>query len=707
MKRTLGVLLAVLLLVSLGGGAFAEKGILSETEALDYLAQELEVSAEHLMKNGEDVDDIYSELSWTSVADTFPEKFDLRDRGTVTPVKAQNPWGTCWSFATAAASETSILNSLGMTAEEYREKYGEDLDLSEKHLAWFTATALPELSDYPEGEYPYDPSQAGEGLCFLEETDSDPLNGGGNYFLSTASLAAGVGILKEKYAPYENSEGNLEKSGDWSLPEDLRFSVTYEVKDVNILPAPASRDAEGNVVYRPAGTEAIKSELLSGRAVGISFKADNSMPAMSPEELKEKLQKDLADVTTVSDEEKAFYIDVRAGIVDTADLSDEDLQGLITLRLQMNNLPEDTYDFAELDHDQMAMILMSRAFGDSYEKIVDFENTPPFMSFIGEDPVIFAQYTDKILQPNHAVTVVGWDDSFSAENWPEDRRPPADGVWIVKNSWGEGWGNDGYFLLSYYDLTLVGIGSFEYVVSDDNLKLESMEILNYDMMPIEIISSTLFDTPVYAANQFTLENDSVLSYVSTMTGDLNTTVTASVYLPNENAKSPTEGVLLDTVTESFRYAGYHRLKLNGNLLLPAGSRIGIVILESVPVEDGFKYALVNTASLNKAGVEAYNTIHEEDGNVLKRYAKGIVNPGESFVSLESGKWTDWTDAIAAIRSEGSNAYLAFDNLPIKAYVYPWSQIEKIHDLSDRIPTVGGEAAICPEDGYTLLDVAGA
>ena len=165
-------------------------------------------------------------------------------------------------------------------------------------------------------------------------------------------------------------------------------------------------------------------------------------------------------------------------------------------------------------------------------------------------------------------------------------------------------------------------------------------------------------------------------------------------------------MLLDTVTESFRYAGYHRLKLNGNLLLPAGSRIGIVILESVPVEEGFKYALVNTASLNKAGVEAYNTIHEEDGNVLKRYAKGIVNPGESFVSLESGKWTDWTDAIAAIRSEGSNAYLAFDNLPIKAYVYPWSQIEKIHDLSDRIPTVGGEAAICPEDGYTLLDVAG-
>ena len=42
-----------------------------------------------------------------------------------------------------AASETSLLTSLGMTAEEYKETYGEEMDLSEKHLAWFSATALP------------------------------------------------------------------------------------------------------------------------------------------------------------------------------------------------------------------------------------------------------------------------------------------------------------------------------------------------------------------------------------------------------------------------------------------------------------------------------------------------------------------------------------------------------------------------------------
>ncbi|MBQ6517331.1 MAG: hypothetical protein IJI14_01340 [Anaerolineaceae bacterium] len=66
-----------------------------EKTALNYLSSELEKTADHLMRDGEDVEDIYSTLEWSSIADTFPEKFDLRERGTVTPVKDQSPWGTC------------------------------------------------------------------------------------------------------------------------------------------------------------------------------------------------------------------------------------------------------------------------------------------------------------------------------------------------------------------------------------------------------------------------------------------------------------------------------------------------------------------------------------------------------------------------------------------------------------------------------------
>lgn len=704
--KKIRIFLVLLLATALAmPAAFAEVPAEAEAEGLDYLARELEASSAMLLQTGEDVEDIYSELHWTSVADTFPAKFDLRERGTVTPVRNQSPWGTCWSFATVAASETSILNDLGMTAETYKEINGEELNLSEKHLAWFTAKALPELSEYPEGEYPYDPSQAGEGMHPSEGSERPPLDGGGNYFLSMASLATGIGILKEKYAPYTDSEGELDKEGDWSLPEDQRYSVSYELKDTHMLPSPAVHDADKNYTYRPEGTEAIKTELLAGRAVGISFRADQSMPALTKEEIKAALEERLKD-TDADEAEKARYIDIRAGFIDMDSVTAEELKEMILFRLKINDMPEDVYDLSGFDHDQLARILMSSYFSQPYDEIVSSENQSSYMTFVGSDPVIYAQYTYELSTANHAVTVVGWDDSFSAENWPEDRRPPADGAWIVRNSWGEDWGNDGYFMLSYYDKSLCGIGSFEYVVSDNNRKMDYMAILAYDNMPAEIISSTLFSAPVYAANVFPVQDDCVLEYVSAMTGDLDTTVSVSVYLLNEDAKYPTDGILLENITDTFRFAGYHRLDLSSNLLLPAGSLISIVVIESVPVANGTKYALVNTGSLNEAGAKAFNNLHEESGGKLERYCVGIVNPGESFISLEAGKWTDWSDAVAEIAKVGANANMAYDNLPIKAYVYPKAEVEKVHNLSEKVPAPGGEAAVCPEDGYMLLDVAG-
>ena len=234
--------------------------------------------------------------------------------------------------------------------------------------------------------------------------------------------------------------------------------------------------------------------------------------------------------------------------------------------------------------------------------------------------------------------------------------------------------------------------------------MDHITILEHDYMPAEITSSTLFDTPVYAANIFDVTEDSVLQYVSAMTGDLNTSVTASVYLLNDDAVSPTDGILLDSITESFKYAGYHRLNLTSNLLLPEGSRISVVILERVTGKDGFQYALVTNTSLSQDGAEAFNAAHEEENRSVMRYAKGIINTGESFVSFEADRWIDWADAVDGIGNNGANVYMAYDNLPVKAYVYPLSQVEQVHDLSHRVPFAGGEAAICPEDGYMLIDV---
>ncbi len=50
---------------------------------------------------------------------------------------------------------------------------------------------------------------------------------------------------------------------------------------------------------------------------------------------------------------------------------------------------------------------------------------------------------------DHHVSCVGWDDAYPASRFAT--RPPGDGAFLIKNSWGTDWGDDGYFWISYHD----------------------------------------------------------------------------------------------------------------------------------------------------------------------------------------------------------------------------------------------------------------
>jgi len=81
---------------------------------------------------------------------------------------------------------------------------------------------------------------------------------------------------------------------------------------------------------------------------------------------------------------------------------------------------------------------------------------------------------------NHAVAIVGWNDNFPKTNF-NSPNPSGNGAWIVRNSWGTGWGESGYFYISYYD-TKIGKDNASFINAQDP------NSTNYQYDPLGIVT---------------------------------------------------------------------------------------------------------------------------------------------------------------------------------------------------------------------------
>lgn len=55
-------------------------------------------------------------------------------------------------------------------------------------------------------------------------------------------------------------------------------------------------------------------------------------------------------------------------------------------------------------------------------------------------------------KPNHEILIIGWDDNYPKENFKMEVE--SDGAFICQNSWGENFGDNGVFYVSYYDVNI-------------------------------------------------------------------------------------------------------------------------------------------------------------------------------------------------------------------------------------------------------------
>ena len=820
MKKLLSLLLAAAMLVSLLPASLAEE------TAHDIMIGKLADTASDVVRDISN-HELYlydRDTVWpTSTADRLPAAFDLRDRGVVPAVRDQGNWGSCWAFAAIGASEISLLTTAGLTVEEYAEKKGFELDLSEKHLAWFGNTHMPLLTDYAEGEYPYAESVAGEGIWHtLDELSPSAarLSSGGNLGYASSIFANGMGPVTESMYPYLSNEGTASIGADWTLTESDRFVMGVELKDANILPSPAQRDEDGKYVYLEAGTEAIKQELLAGRGVSIVYHAEMSM---NPDAMREtyyelclrngmseeasdtyaRFSNGTLDPSGMTQEQKRWVMlgyEVTSNGTSLESLTDEVLdqlveQGFAELCAKAGytqaeeEVATGTDEEAELDPDspegkaaaikanlmgmgfseeyaeltsrvycgllkkadmtqeqkRVFMYVMSvlsgwsaeeltddkldeiieESFEDYYKQVNDLMNASEgrnaaellgidYDELIGyADKVVeakqkkyfnvetSAQYTDDEYAPaDHAVVIVGWDDDYAVENFLPDHQPPAPGAWIVRNSWGGAYAEEGYFYLSYYDRSINGVETFAYQATT-NL-MAGTQIYAYDLMQASSIASVHMDEPVSLSNAFGISYDTVLSDVSVMTADIGAQVTVAVYLLDEDAESLTDGVLLDTVTETFEYAGYHRMGLSKGYMVPAGSVIAVVQTQQVKTGDGVRYAIPFTMGLSQEGAVVVNTMYYNTSDVKMTWRQGNIGEHESWIRVD-GEWSDWKDVIDEMKASDQTAALGtYDNLSMKLYLYDADGLQQAHQFDEAVACPGGTARVCRDCGYTVV-----
>ena len=67
---------------------------------------------------------------------------------------------------------------------------------------------------------------------------------------------------------------------------------------------------------------------------------------------------------------------------------------------------------------------------------------------------------------SHDILILGWDDAFPKENFTVN--PGTDGAWICQNTWGEDFGSDGIFYVSYQDKNCAKAGLVYTVVEDED-----------------------------------------------------------------------------------------------------------------------------------------------------------------------------------------------------------------------------------------------
>lgn len=203
---------------------------------------------------------------------------------------------------------------------------------------------------------------------------------------------------------------------------------------------------------------------------------------------------------------------------------------------------------------------------------------------------------------DHAVSIVGWDDNYSVENFLESARPSKNGAWIVKNSWGN---IREYMYVSYEDCNISKIICGIVKATD---KKEYENIYQYD----EYFPATYVEfnnSKIMLCNVFNKKTtaDEYLTQVALYAPE---TYICKVYVnPNGTEKTKKDMQLIELKTGETKTveAGYHTLEFAKPLKINANSFA--VIIEVQGTRNKINFELESKVD----GVSAFDSVKVENG----------------------------------------------------------------------------------------------
>lgn len=239
---------------------------------------------------------------------------------------------------------------------------------------------------------------------------------------------------------------------------------------------------------------------------------------------------------------------------------------------------------------------------------------------------------NKVKPQNHAITIVGWDDTFAKENFPtvtnaegKEVEVGNDGAWLVRNSWGgTGYTYDSYFWMSYEEPSLAEtVYAADFAAAD---KYANNYQYDGSVSNVNVANGTV---TLQAANVFTTHASAAeyIEAVSVGIGSANTTAKVDVYTKLKDPKDPTSGTKAASGTCNLTFTGQYTIPLD----------------KKAKVHQGDTFSVVVTLTNNSKKVSEAKIMRETD-NLVDGQAQitASIKAGQSFVYNGSG----WADQVS-------------------------------------------------------------